>query len=79
MFRSKDGERNELDSIVNGKIIYSSQMNLFRLSLDDISSVMDDEWTKKSPMTIFPNPVHKDGEINVISQKVGKYVISYIR
>jgi hypothetical protein len=68
VFRSKDGERNELDSIINEKIIHSSQMNLFRLSLDDISSVLDDAWVESSSSFIYPNPVHKDGVINVNSQ-----------
>jgi len=68
VFRSKDGVRNELDSIINEKILHNSQMNLFRLSLDDISSVTDDEWVESNSSSIYPNPVHKDGVIKVISQ-----------
>ena len=68
VFRTKEGKKNEMDSIINEKIAYSNQMNIFKLSFDNVSSGIDDEWTKTSPFTIYPNPVHKDGILKVLRQ-----------
>ncbi|MCB9310246.1 MAG: T9SS type A sorting domain-containing protein [Lewinellaceae bacterium] len=68
VFRTKEGKKNEMDSIINENIAYSSQMNLFKFTFDDVSSGIDDEWTKTSPFAIYPNPVHKDGILKVLGQ-----------
>ncbi|MBP6238117.1 MAG: T9SS type A sorting domain-containing protein [Saprospiraceae bacterium] len=68
VFRSKEGNKNELDSILNEKIVHISQMNLFKLAFDDVSSGTDEAWGESAQLAIYPNPVHKDGILRVSSE-----------
>lgn len=69
IFKNADGMLGEYDSIVNERNLYFSQMFLFQHKLEQIASTTKNILDEGILLTLYPNPVHKGGNIKIYSEE----------